>query len=241
MRIVPWWIVLSAAAAPVVLVGGWSVAQVIQGPGYNPVTKSISLLGAYGAPGYWVLTASLLALGTCYLVTAAGLRGATRVGRAALGGGGVTPIALTLVPAPSNGGSFTHGTVATVGFVLLALWPVLAVGRGGDGVPWGLRPIPASVASGVMWICAAWFWVELHRDGTPRMPGVAERVVTFSQAMWPLLVVISCLRFPRTLRGVGPVRGLEPALRRVAPDGGSELLPGEDTSGLGRARRTDRP
>ncbi|MCA1219042.1 DUF998 domain-containing protein [Streptomyces sp. 8L] len=226
MRIVPWWTVVSSTAAPVLLVGGWSVAQVIQGPRYDPVSQSISVLGAYGAPGYWVLTGSLLALGACYLVTAAGLRGATRLGRAVLGGGGVTPIALTLVPAPHSGGSLRHGAGAAVGFALLALWPVLAVGRGGDRVPWGLRPIPASAASGVMWIGAAWFWVELHRQGASRMPGVAERVVTFSQALWPLIVVASCLRLPRALGGVGTVRSLAPAVRRVAPDGGSERLPG---------------
>ncbi|WP_308117350.1 DUF998 domain-containing protein [Streptomyces fuscigenes] len=239
MRIVPWWAVLSATAAPIVLVAGWTVAQVIQGPGYDAATESISLLGSYGAPGYWVLTASLLALGVCYLVTAAGLRAATRYGRAALGGGGVTPIALTLVPAPSSGGSFVHGTVATIGFVLLALWPVLAVGRGGNGMPWGLRPIPASVASGLMWFGAGWFWVELHRNGPHRLPGVAERVVTFGQALWPMLVVVSCLAFPRMLRGVGPVRGLDPALRRVAPDGGTKLMPGPEPKETGRLRRWD--
>ncbi|MCX4728140.1 DUF998 domain-containing protein [Streptomyces sp. NPDC090052] len=202
MRLVPWWALLSSGFAPVLLIGGWNLAELLQGPGYNPKTRTISVLAAYGMPGYGVMTGMLLALGACYVVTAIGLRSATLLGRAALAGGGISAMVLTLVPAPPSGGSFGHGAVVTVGFGLLAVWPVLAVDRGADA-PWGLRP--AAVRDGgaswglrhdvsiavtaMMGACAVWFLVGLQLHG---LPGVAERVLTFTQALWPFLVVISC-------------------------------------------------
>jgi hypothetical protein len=154
------------------------------------------VLAAAGAAGYWVMTGMLVALGCCYLVTARGLRAARLAGRLALGGGGVAAIMLTLFPAPSSGGSLRHGAVVVVGFVLLAVWPVLAADRSGGG-PWGLRPRPASAACVLMGIGGAWFLVAVLRQDAA---GLAERVITFVQALWPLVVVSSCLRPPRTRR-----------------------------------------
>ncbi|MFE2378797.1 DUF998 domain-containing protein [Streptomyces sp. NPDC059398] len=202
MRLVPWWALLSSGCAPVLLLGGWNVAERMQGPGYNPTTRTISVLAAYGMPGYGVMTGMLLVLGACYVVTAIGLRTATLLGRAALAGGGISAMLLTLVPAPPTGGSFGHGAVVTVGFGLLAVWPVLAVDRGArapwlfragvvhdGGVSWGLRPNAAIAASAAMGACAVWFLVGLQLHG---LPGIAERVLTFAQALWPFLVVVSC-------------------------------------------------
>ncbi|MFJ2646242.1 DUF998 domain-containing protein [Streptomyces sp. NPDC087420] len=192
MRLAPWWALLSSGSAPLLLVGGWATAEVLQGPGYDPVTQTISILAAYGAPGYWVMNAMLVTLGTCYLATARGLRAARFPGRLALAGGGVAAIALTVFPAPVRGGNFGHGTVVTIGFALMAAWPVLAAHRTGTG-PWALQ-LPASiVASALMVLGAAWFLVELQSGGAA---GVAERVLTAAQALWPLLVVTSCLHHP---------------------------------------------
>jgi hypothetical membrane protein len=192
MRLVPWWALLSSGCAPLLLTGGWTIAELYQGPGYSPARQTISVLGSDGAAGYWVFTGSLIALGTCHLVTAGGLRAAALAGRLALAGGGMSAIALTLVPAPSSGGSFPHGAVVAIGFALLALWPILAADRSRTA-PWGLRPALSIVVSSLNWVCAAWFFVELRDSGAP---GVAERVLTSAQTLWPLLVVISCLRPP---------------------------------------------
>lgn len=81
------------------------------------------MLASYGAASYWLMTGMLLVLGTCYVVTAHGLRPAAPAGRVALAGGGLCALALTLVPAPSSGGALEHGAVSTVGLVLLAVWP----------------------------------------------------------------------------------------------------------------------
>jgi hypothetical protein len=189
MRYAAWWTLLSSGCAPVLLIAGWTTAALLHGPGYDPATQTISVLAADGAGGYWVMTAALIALGTCHLVTAWGLRAASLAGRLALGGGGVAAIVLAAFPAPSSGGSLRHGAVVAVGFTLLAVWPVLATDRGGVA-PWGLRPALSVAVSALMWIGAVWFWIEVRSHGAA---GVAERVLTSAQSLWPFLVVTSCM------------------------------------------------
>ncbi|MBC9727233.1 DUF998 domain-containing protein [Streptomyces sp. TRM68367] len=190
MQLVPRWILLSSGCAPLLLIAGWTIAAALEGSAYDPVTQTISVLAAYGSPGFWVMSGALLALGVCHLLTAWGLRPAALAGRLALGGGGVAALAVVLIPAPSSGGSLRHGSVAAVGFGLLAVWPVLAADRSATA-PWGLRPTPALAATALMTVGAAWFVVEMHHHGAP---GVAERVVTSMQSLWPFVVAASCLR-----------------------------------------------
>ncbi|MFJ6850733.1 DUF998 domain-containing protein [Streptomyces sp. NPDC091271] len=207
MRSVSWWVLFSSVCAPILLVGGWAVSAELQGPGYDPASATISVLAADGAAGYWVMTSALLALGACHVVTACGLRPAAPFGRVALAGGGVSAMLLALFPAPSSGGSFSHGVVVAVAFSLLAVWPVLAVRRStagprtpaGPGAadvpraapPWGLRPGPSTMAATLIWLGGAWFLVALFVLDTA---GAAERVLTFAQSFWPLVVVLSCVR-----------------------------------------------
>ncbi|GKQ37850.1 DUF998 domain-containing protein [Streptomyces sp. A012304] len=193
MRLVPGWTLLTSGCAPVLLIGGWTAAALLEGPRYDPVRQTISVLAAYGAAGSWVMTGALFALGVCHLLTAWGLRAAALAGRLALGGGGVAALVVALVPVPSEGGSLEHGSVVTVGFTLLAVWPVLAADRS-EVAPWALRPAPSIAVTAVMAAGAAWFLFEAHRQGAM---GVAERVVTTVQSLWPLVVVASCLRHPR--------------------------------------------
>ncbi|MFI1097560.1 DUF998 domain-containing protein [Streptomyces sp. NPDC020917] len=196
---VTWWAVLSSACAPLVLIGGSTTAAAMQGAAYNPVRQTISVLASDGDTGYWALSTTLIALGLCHMTTACGLRAAAPAGRLALGAGGVAAIVLVLFPAPKSGGSFAHGSVVAVGFSLLALWPVLACARApgaplGTNTPWGLRTVPSLTASALMVAGAAWFLVELQLRGAA---GIAERVLTAGQALWPVVVVVSCLFTPR--------------------------------------------
>lgn len=211
MRSVPRWVLLSSMCAPVVLVCGWSIAAVLHGSGYDPASTTISILASNGADGYWVMTSALLVLGACHVITACGLRPAAYPGRLALCGGGLSAILLTAFPAPSSGGSLKHGAVVTVGFSLLALWPVLSVRRETLGrslttgrraaaavapvasTPWALRWGPSLMATALMWLGGAWFLLALFVHDTA---GAAERVLTFAQSLWPLVVVLSCLRQP---------------------------------------------
>ncbi|WMD06173.1 DUF998 domain-containing protein [Streptomyces sp. FXY-T5] len=190
MRSVPLWALVSSGCAPVFLVMGWLVAASLQGPPYDPAAQTISVLAAPGNSGSWVMTAAFIALGLCHLLTAWSLRPAATAGRMALAAGGVAALAVAMVPAPSSGGSLSHGSVTTLGFAVLAAWPVLAA-RAGTAVPWALRPLPSLGATSVMAVGAAWFLVELHLHG---VAGMAERAVTTLQSVWPFVVVLSCLR-----------------------------------------------
>ncbi|WP_077797325.1 DUF998 domain-containing protein [Streptomyces sp. JHA26] len=189
MRTVPRWALFTSGGAPLLLVGGWTSAGSLTGPAYDPLTQTISVLGSYGASGFWVMNGAFLALGLCHLLTAWGLRPASTAGRLALGGGGLAAFAVVLLPAPSSGGSLRHGAVAVVGFTLLAVWPVLAI-DGDGGAPWALRPGPAIAATVLMGAGGAWFLFEMARYGAA---GLVERMVTFAQSLWPFVVVTACL------------------------------------------------
>jgi uncharacterized protein DUF998 len=78
---IPWWVFVSAVAAPVLLVGGWTIAAAQQPHGYDPVRDTISALAAQGAADRWIMTSALAGVGACYVVTAAGLRPARAAGR----------------------------------------------------------------------------------------------------------------------------------------------------------------
>lgn len=192
MRSVPRWALLSSGCAPVLFAGGWTIAGLLEGPAYDPVTQTISVLAADGASGFRVMTGALVTLGACHLLTAWGLRAAALAGRVALAGGGVVAMAVALLPAPSSGGSLRHGSVTAVGFVLLAVWPVLAAHSGG-AAPWGLRLVPSIGVTALMGVGALWFLIEIQGRGAA---GVAERVVTSVQSLWPFVVVASCLHHP---------------------------------------------
>lgn len=194
VRPVPKWTLLSSGCAPLLLAGGWTVAGHLEGPAYDPVTQTISVLAAQGAAGAWVMTAALMALGVCHLLTAWGLRAAAAPGRVALACGGVAALVVAMVPPPSSGGSLRHGSVAAVGFALLALWPVLAADRSRTA-PWPLWPATSLAVTLAMGAGALWFLFEMDDDGAA---GVAERVVTSMQSLWPFVVAAACVHRARS-------------------------------------------
>ena len=64
---VPWWTVVTAGAAPVLLVIGFLVAAMLQPVSYDSLRDTISALAARGAADPWVMTAAIAAVGACYL------------------------------------------------------------------------------------------------------------------------------------------------------------------------------
>ena len=189
MRGVPWWGVISAVAAPVLLIGGWTVAAGLQ-PRFDPVADTVSALAAIGATDRWVMNLVFLLVGTCYIVTALALRPAKAAGRLILTGGAVAGMMIAANPEHAGGfGSVPHFVFASIGFAGLTLWPAAATKRG-PAVPWGLRPTPAAAAVAVQFALLAWFGAELILGA--HQVGLAERLVGAAQAAWPLAVVLSC-------------------------------------------------
>ncbi|WP_405434035.1 DUF998 domain-containing protein [Micromonospora sp. NBC_00617] len=201
MRAVPNWGVATAVAAPVLLVGGWTVAGARQPAGYDPVRDTISELAGHHATDSWIMITSLLLLGCCYLAIAAVLHAAGLPSRFLLAVGGVATIALVAFPRPAVGGSLRHGIAATIAVLALALWPAgsaLRLPRGPDAAhsrapqpPWAFRRGVALSATIVLLALFGWFAFEVTSGSRT---GLAERVTAVGVSLWPLLAVLSARR-----------------------------------------------
>ena len=187
----PWWGLVSAAAAPVLLVGGWTWAAAVQPAGFDQVRDTISALAGLGAAHRGLMTTALAGVGLCHVTTAAALRAAPRAGRAALGLGGLATLGVAAAPLPAAGGSALHTAFAATAFVALAVWPALPPGRApAPGAPFPLRRPTRLAAAAALTALVCWFGVELVADGA-RL-GLAERLAAGAQAVWPLVTVLGC-------------------------------------------------
>jgi hypothetical membrane protein len=175
----------------VLLVGGWTVAAGLQPRPVNAVASTISALAADGAADRWVMTLVLVAVGVCDVVTGLALRPAAAPGRLILITGGLAGVLVAANPEPARGGSPAHALWAAIGFVALTAWPLGGLKRG-SSVPGGLRPTVSAVAAGALLGLLVWFAAELMTRGA--QIGLAERVLTEAQTVWPLAVVLTCWR-----------------------------------------------
>jgi hypothetical membrane protein len=191
VRVVPWWGVVSSAAAPVLMVAGWSVADALQPRSFDPVAEPVSALAAVGATDRWVMSLTFVAVGACVFVTALALRPARTAGRLLLMAGAVAGMLVAANPEhPGTSFPVPHMICAAVGCVGVVAWPA-AAWRRGPSVPWGLRPAVSAGAVAVLLALVTWFGVELITGG---LAGLAERAFGAGLALWPLAVVVSCRR-----------------------------------------------
>ncbi len=180
---VPRWALASAIAAPVAMIGGWTLAAAQQ-PSFDAVEETISALAASTATDPWIMTAGLAVTGVAHMVTSAGLRPVPRSARALHALGGAATLAVAALPVDRY--PTAHGVAAGIGFGALALWPALAGRRGATGI---LRPAVAVGASAALVGLLGVFVVELQGGGAAT--GLAERAVAGAQAVWPLVVVVA--------------------------------------------------
>src|ERR1700712_1211404 len=164
------WAVAAAVVAPVAMIGGWTWAQSRQPPGYNPVTQTISALAERDATDRWIMTTGLFVLGVAYILIAAGLPEAGRVGRVLLAVGGAAVIAVSFLPQPAA----LHPVFAGISFAALALWPAFSLVPG--------RNVRLLV-TGILLLLLVWFGFQV--DGGQYL-GLSERVLGAAEAGWPL-------------------------------------------------------
>jgi hypothetical protein len=184
----PWWALISAGAAPVLLAGGWTIAARKQPVGYSSIRDTISSLAAQGAGDRWIMTSALAGIGFSYAVSAAGLPVAPMTGRIALAVGGIGTVLVAAFPQPASGNSVAHTVAAAVAFVALGAWPVLAIHRDSENI--FLHRGPSVVATVASFGLLLWFVLEVH--GSYR--GAAERSAALVEALWPLAVVVAARR-----------------------------------------------
>jgi hypothetical membrane protein len=178
-----WWAVVSAACAPVSLIGGWQLAAARQPGGFDPVRETISALASRGATDRWIMTSALAGVGICHMITAAGLAPAAVAGRALLATGGAATVVLAAFPQPTTGDSAQHVAAASVALSVLSLWPAMAWQGGGRP----RRGVWALAATGLLGLLG-WFGID-YLTASARL-GLSERILTAAQALWPLAAVL---------------------------------------------------
>jgi len=185
----PWWGVVSAVLAPVLLIGGWTAAADLQPVPFDAISRSISALAAQGMPYRSLITIALLGVGACDVVTGLALRPAAEAGRIMLIFGGVSGMLIAANPQHIHSGSPVHEIFSCTGVVLMTLWPIAGM-RLDPGAPPALRP-QAALAYGLCTLgLLLWFTAELF--GGDQL-GLAERVITADQSLWPLVAAVSVL------------------------------------------------
>jgi hypothetical protein len=123
--------VVSSAAAPVLMIGGWTAAACLQ-PRFDPVADTVSALAAQGATDRWVMTLTCVVVGACYLITALALRPAGTAGRIILVIGAVAGMLVAANPErPGDVYPWGHIIWASIGLVGVTTWPA---GPGGAGL-----------------------------------------------------------------------------------------------------------
>lgn len=196
MHPVPRWGLVSSLAAPVLLIGGWTMAAAVQPGSFDPMVRTISDLAAQGTPNRSVMTTALACVGLAHLATACALGAASTGGRLLHGFGGVATLMVAAFPVPADGRSSSpHAVAAAVAFISLAVWPAFAWAlplAPGQTVATLLAPKVSATATCTLLLAVAWLYVEQVTSG--QRVGLAERVVAGAQALWPLAVVLSVRR-----------------------------------------------
>jgi len=203
-RDIPGWAIVSAGLTPLVLTGGWLVAGLIQPAAYSPMRQTMSVMAGYSGHDRWVMEGVLLAVGGCYLTTAAGLACLGRPAQALLAVAGVCSVGIAASPVSPGGPTATHLAWTVLGAVTLAVWPVVARPSGPAAADWGSRADPAAIGARWSFLVSAaflamlgWVLVETQFGG---MLGLAERLATSAESAWPFVVAL-VLR--RAAGGVG--------------------------------------
>jgi hypothetical membrane protein len=193
--------IVSAWLAPVLFIGGTVVAG-LSSPGYDPIRQTISELAAGDAPTRVFATTFFVLTGICHLVTVAFARGIGPPGRITFLVGALASLGVAAFPLPSAAGSSAiHNSFATVGFLLLALWPVLGM-RLRPGYPWLVRPAGSILGTVVLTAIGVWFLAVWLTHSSPYI-GLLERLAADAESLWPAFVVTALFVRARQLRREG--------------------------------------
>ena len=212
-RPVPSWAVGTALLAPVVLVGGWLVAGAFQPASYSPMHQTISVLAGQSGTDRWVMTASLLLVGSCQVATGAGLTAVRASARILLILTGLSTLGIAATPEPATGPTARHLAFAVSCVVTTAVWPVL-VARRGPAQSWILSFYGCATVTALFAGLSCWLLIAA-RDGAGDL-GMVERLTSAAQGLFPLVVGLA-LR--QTARDEGNPRAKAPISPELAQAG----------------------
>lgn len=186
----PRWALLSATAAPIVLLVTALVADELASAGYNPLQQTISVLAAAGRTE-WLMTAGIAVSAGCLIIVGLGLSMVRKVARVVLIAGGAFGVLVAAFPVTMTTTLHLSATFASA--FLLALWPALALSRS-KSAPWALKT-PVTIAGSLM-LFALLGWTAYETQGGTLL-GLAERITVVTELAWPA-VVVATARFHRS-------------------------------------------
>ncbi len=188
---VPVWALGSAALLPVVVTGGWLVADALQPASYSPMLKTMSTLAGHGGTDRWVMTGALFLAGGCHLVTAAGLNGLRASARLLLLVAGIASISIAASPEPAAGSTPQHLAWTALGAVTISVWPAFTARA--SPRPLILSRNGAAAVTAVFLALLCWLVAETQGGS---VLGLAERLTTSIQTSWPFIVALTLRRDP---------------------------------------------
>jgi hypothetical membrane protein len=202
----PVWAVVSAGLSPVLVTGGWLVADALQPASYSPIRKTISALAGHGGTDRWVMTGALLLVGGCHLVTAAGLSGVRASARVLLIIAGMASIGIAASPEPVVGSTPQHLAWTALGAVAIAVWPAFTARA--SPRPRILNRYGSAAVTAVFLALLCWLAAETQGGS---VLGLAERLTTSVQTSWPFIVALALRRGTPPARACLAPQSHEPA------------------------------
>ena len=219
-HLVTWWAVVSSGLSPVLLVAAWVYAGTRQPAAYSPLRQTVSVMAGYAGTDRWIMTAALLVIGGCHLVTAAGFPGVGTPARLVLVVAGIASIGVALAPEPVDGSTSQHLAWTALGAAAITVWPAFAMRRHTPATR--LIGVRASVVVAAVFLCLLG-WMIVETQGGWQL-GLAERLTSSVDVLWPFVVALvlkrSEVRTPQT-----PAVRLPPAAMTVAEVAGRSADP----------------
>jgi Protein of unknown function (DUF998) len=188
VRPVPAWVVGTALLGPVVLVGGWLVADALQPTSYSPMRQTMSVLAGHSGTDRWVMTGALLLVGSCQIATGAGLTAVRVPARILLIMTGLSTVGIAATPEPVTGPTWRHLAFAASCVVTTAVWPVF-VARRPPAPSWIMSVHGCAMVTAVFTGLSCWLLIAAQHGGGDL--GFVERLTSAVQGLFPLIVAIA--------------------------------------------------
>jgi hypothetical membrane protein len=197
-RPIPGWTVAAAALAPALLVGGWLIAGALQPASYSPMQQTMSDLAGQAATDPWVMTVALLGVGGCQLATGIGLTRVQMPARLLLILAGLSTVGVAASPEAATGATPRHLLFAVSCVVATLVWPVFVMQRD-PARPVVLNIYGSLLVTAVFAALSGWLLITTQGGGDL---GLAERLTSLAQGLWPLVVVLALRQADISSRGL---------------------------------------
>ena len=199
----PGWVIWTALLAPVVLVGGWLIADGLQPASYSPMQQTVSVLAGLSGTDRWLMTAALLLVGSCQIATGAGLTAVRMPARVLLILTGLSTLGIAASPEPAAGPTSRHLAFAVSCVATTAVWPLL-VARRTPAQPWILSVYGCATVTVIFAGLSCWLLIAA-RGGVGDL-GMVERLTSAAQGLFPLVVALALRPNLRPTASPAPLR-----------------------------------